>query len=74
MFMWGEYEEIKKSDRVNSAGRACYVEHNQWMIGNSSFVIVYLREYNKKSKPSGKSILLLGIFMPFWGCKRRTIT
>ena len=24
--------------------------------------------------PSGKSILLLGIFMPFWGCKRRTIT
>ena len=27
-----EYEEIKKSDRVNSAGRASYVERNQWMI------------------------------------------
>ena len=24
-----EYEEIKKSDRVNSAGRALYVERNQ---------------------------------------------
>ena len=26
----GEYEEIKKSDRVNSAGRACYVERYYW--------------------------------------------
>ncbi len=27
-----EYEEIKKSDRVNSARRATYVERNYWMI------------------------------------------
>ena len=26
------------------------MERNQWMIGNSIVVIVYLREYNKKSK------------------------
>ena len=32
-----EYEEIKKSDRVNSAGLASYIERNQWMIDDSNF-------------------------------------
>ena len=36
-----EYEEIKKSDRVNSAGRACYVERNQWMLDESNYYIFY---------------------------------
>ena len=46
-----EFEEIKKSDRVNSAGRACYVERNQWMIDESSFVVFLLN--GKQSKRSG---------------------
>ena len=40
----GEYEEIKKSDRVNSAGRASYVERNCLMIKDSNFVVVHLEE------------------------------
>ena len=36
-----EFEEIKKSDRVNSAGRACYVERNQWMVDDSEYVLLY---------------------------------
>ena len=36
-----EYEDIRKSDRVNSAGRATYVERNYWMIDDSCFVIIY---------------------------------
>ena len=40
----GEYEEIKKSDRVNSAGRASYVERNQLMIDESNVVVLYLIE------------------------------
>ena len=35
-----EYEDIKKSDRVNSAGRASYVERNQWMVDESNIVII----------------------------------
>ena len=42
-----EFEDIKKSDRVNSAGRAAYVERNQWIIDNSDFVLFFL---NRKSK------------------------
>ena len=38
-----EFEEIRKSDRVNSAGRAAYVERNQWMIDESSFVVFYIK-------------------------------
>ena len=49
-----EYEEIKKSDRVNSAGRACYVERNYWMIDDSNFSIfrycVLNRECNSGTK------------------------
>ena len=40
-----EYEEIKKSDRINSARRASYIERNQLMIRDSDFAIFYL---NKK--------------------------
>ena len=39
-----EFEDIKKSDRVNSAGRAAYVERNYWMIDESDFVMVHLAE------------------------------
>lgn len=34
-----EFEEIKKTDRVNSAGRASYIERNQWMIDDSEIVV-----------------------------------
>ena len=47
-----EYEEIKKSDRVNSAGRDCYVERNYWMIDESDFAIFHLDE-NNNTKKSG---------------------
>lgn len=40
-----EYEDIKKSDRVNSAGRATYVERNQWMIDASAVVVI---NFNKQ--------------------------
>ena len=43
-----EFEEIKKSDRVNSAGRAAYVERNQWMVNDSNIIIV-LYDKNKES-------------------------
>ena len=38
-----EYEEIKKSGRVNSAGRAAYVERNQWLIDESDFSIIFIK-------------------------------
>ena len=45
-----EYEEIKKSDRVNSAGRASYVERNQWMINESDLAIFCISEEEKSVK------------------------
>ena len=39
-----EYEDIKKSSRVNSAGKRAYVERNQWMIDESNVIIFYLDE------------------------------
>ena len=47
-----EYEEIKKSDRVNSAGCACYVLRNQWVIDDSDSAMFYLDE-NKIENKSG---------------------
>lgn len=44
-----EYEEIKKSSRVNSARRAAYIERNQWMIDDSIFVVVHLLSKEKNS-------------------------
>ena len=50
----GEYEEIKKSDRVNSAGYACYVERNYWIVDESDFSILYLNfQEGKNGKKSG---------------------
>ena len=48
-----EFEDIKKSDRVNSAGRAAYVERNQWMIDESVFVIMYYDENKNTIHRSG---------------------
>ena len=45
----------RKSDRVNSAGRACYVERNYWMIDESNFAIFHLDE-NNSTKKSGTMI------------------
>ena len=45
-----EYEDIKKSSRVNSAGRAAYVERNYWMINDSDFVVVHLDEERNGGK------------------------
>lgn len=44
-----EYEDIKKSDRINSAGCACYVERNYWMIDDSKFSIFYYQKSPSKS-------------------------
>ena len=52
--MWGrdvyvpEYEEIKKSDRVSSAGHTCYVERNYWMVNESIIVIICVNEKHEK--------------------------
>ena len=63
-----EYEDIRKSDRVNSAGRACYVERNYWMVDESCCVAYFLRDIKKKSgtqiaylyaKKTGKTLVSL---------------
>ena len=51
-----EYEEIKRSDRINSAGRASYIERNQWMIDDSDVVVVYVKETSNKI--SGSALAL----------------
>ena len=51
-----EYEEIKKCDRVNNAGRASYVERNQWMIDDSDVIIIRFDEDRKTDKQSGTAI------------------
>jgi len=48
-----EFEDIKRSSRVNSAGRAAYVERNYWMIDDSCFVIIYCESAKIAKKPSG---------------------
>ena len=45
-----EFENIKKSDRVNSAGRASYMERNCLMIKDSNFVVVHLAEGRNAGK------------------------
>ena len=49
-----EYEDIKKSDRVNSAGRAAYVERNYLMIDDSDVTII---RCNKVKQTSGTGIV-----------------
>jgi len=51
-----EYEEIKKSDRINSARCACYVERNQWMIECSSFVVIRYKKIQTKQKNVGQIV------------------
>lgn len=51
----GEYEEIKKSDRVNLAGRASYVERNQWMVDDSQLIILFYDQ--RKKGQSGVSLV-----------------
>lgn len=48
-----EYEGIKKSNRINSAGRASYLERNQLMIDDSKFVIIYYRDLEISNRHSG---------------------
>ena len=45
-----EYEEIKRSDRVDSAGRASYIERNQWMIDESDCCVFYFNEKTNYKK------------------------
>ena len=51
-----EYKEIKKSDRVNSDGRACYLERNQWMIESSNFVVIKYKQIQTKQKNVGQIV------------------
>ena len=53
-----EYEEIKKSDRVNSAGRASYIERNQLMVDVSDYKILYyyFKKENNKIRSGTQSI------------------
>ena len=54
----GEYEEIKKSDRVNSAGRVSYVERNQWMVDESDITFIHIdKGYCIKNKNSGTALI-----------------
>ena len=48
------FENIKKSDRVNSAGRASYVERNCLMIKDSNFVVVHLEEGRNDGKSGSR--------------------
>ena len=52
----GEYEERKNSEKINSAGRASYVERNQWIIDDSNFVIIHLDKTRKTQKVSGTAL------------------
>ena len=54
----GEYEEIKKIDRVNSVRRACYLKRNQWMIESSNFVIIRYKQIQPKQKKCGTDCAL----------------
>ena len=49
---------MKKSDRINSARCACYVERNQWMIECSSFVVIRYKKIQTKQKKCGTDCAL----------------
>ena len=51
-----EYEDIRKSDRVDSAGCASYVERNYWMIDESTFMIIKINDNFSTKKFSGTLI------------------
>ena len=48
-----EFEKIKKSDRVNSAGRACYIKRNQWIVDESYVAIIHMGDLHNQHKKSG---------------------
>ena len=48
-----EFEDIKRSSRVNSAGRACYVQRNYWMIDDSCFVLMHYDSIISGNRRSG---------------------
>lgn len=48
-----EFEDIKKSDRVNSAGRAAYVERNYWMVDESDIIVFKLLKHDMNLNKSG---------------------
>ena len=50
---------------MNSAGRACYVERNYWMIDESNFAIFHLDENNSTKKS--------GTMQAYEYAKKRTI-
>ena len=56
-----EFEDIKRSSRVNSAGRACYVERNELMIVDSDYSVFYNKTnyspLNSKPSKSGTNII-----------------
>lgn len=53
-----EYEDIKKSDRVNSAGRVSYVERNQWMVDESDITFIHIdKGYCIKNKNSETALI-----------------
>lgn len=54
-----EYEEIKRSDRINSAGRASYIERNQWIVDDGEFAIMHY-ENSKSMNRRGGTFLIYG--------------
>lgn len=53
-----EFEDIKRSDRVNSAGRVSYVERNQWMVDESDITFIHIdKGYCIKNKNSGTALI-----------------
>ena len=53
-----EYEDIKKSDRVNSAGRVSDVERNQWRVDESDITFIHIdKGYCIKNKNSGTALI-----------------
>lgn len=54
-----EFEDIKRSSRVNSAGRASYVERNYWMADESEWVVVYCEEnFLQRISDGGTSLVV----------------
>ena len=52
-----EFEDIKMSDRINSAGRASYVERNQWLVNDSEFVVCYMDSLLMRDKKTSDTLL-----------------
>ena len=48
-----EFEDIKRSSRVNSAGRASYVERNYWMVDESDIIVFKLLKHDMNLNKSG---------------------